>query len=604
MLLVIESPNKIKKIKEYLSAQVLATVGHFKDLPDDSMGVDLDTYAPTFVMDIGKKERIQQIKAAAKGQDVYIATDPDREGYAIGTMVFEEVRNIARSCHRLEIHEITKKGIDDAMKKSTLWSVTNSGLYHAFLGRRVGDRLVGYILSPIASRKLGGRYSVGRVQAPAVRLCVEREREIRSFVPSPFYVVSIMLEKKYLNFTASHKGGNTTDKAKAEAIVQSITSAQSADIMNVATKETKQKPKAPFTTVDMQAAASSQLKLSPEISMKLAQQLFEAGLISYHRTDSVRIADDFIAEVRDHVGKTFGKNYLPKFPHVYKSKNSQSEAHEAIRNSRMHDLAEIPGIITKEKLGADHERLYTLIYRRVVASQMSLAVYDSTAVEINCAGEPFKASGRIMKFDGFLAIYNEVKETDEEDDNQKLPDLVNGETVTKVGQKLEDKLTKPPGRYSEATLVKALEKHGIGRPSTYASIMGTIKARSYISIVKGKVHASSLAEKLFDFLVKDHSWVIDLELTKKMEEYLDKVEAGTASWTTFAKGVHSKMKFVKPAQRTAAVPGGINPPSEAQLKFAQSLSKQHSVLIPDEALKSSKAISEYIGKVLQENPRS
>ncbi|MEI7816805.1 MAG: type IA DNA topoisomerase, partial [Desulfuromonadales bacterium] len=510
---------------------------------------------------------------------------------------------IARSCHRLEIHEITKKGIDDAMKKSTLWSDTNSGLYHAFLGRRVGDRLVGYILSPIASRKLGGKFSVGRVQAPAVRLCVEREREIRVFVPSPFYVVTITLEKSETQFTASHKGGNTTEKAKAEAILQSITSTQSADIASVAIKETRQKPKAPFTTVDMQAAASSQLKLSPENSMKLAQQLFEAGLISYHRTDSVRIADDFIAEIRDHIGIALGTNYLPKLPNTYKSKNSQAEAHEAIRNSRMHDLTDIPGIISKEKLGADHERLYTLIYRRIVASQMASAVYDSTAVEINCAGEPFKASGRIMKFDGFLAIYNEVKETDEEDDNQKLPDLINGESIPKIGQKLDEKQTKPPGRYSEATLVKALEKHGIGRPSTYASIMGTIKARGYISILKGKVHASSVAEKLFDFLVKEHSWVIDLELTKKMEEYLDKVEAGTASWTTFAKGVHSKMKFVKPTQRAAAGTSGINPPSEAQLKYAQSLSKQHTTPIPEEALKSSRAISEFIGHILQENQR-
>jgi DNA topoisomerase-1 len=351
----------------------------------------------------------------------------------------------------------------------------------------------------------------------------------------------------------------------------------------------------------MQAAASSQLKLSPETSMKLAQQLFEAGLISYHRTDSVRIADDFIADIRTHVVKTFGTAYLPKSPNSYKSKNSQAEAHEAIRNSQIHDLADIPGIISQEKLGADHERLYTLIYRRVVASQMAAAVYDSTTVEIDCAGEPFKATGRIMKFDGFLAIYTEVKETEEEDDNQKLPEMVNGESVPKTGQKLDEKQTKPPGRYSEATLVKALEKHGIGRPSTYASIMGTIKARGYITIQKGKVHASDIAEKLYDFLVNEHSWVIDLELTKKMEEYLDKVETGAASWTTFARGVHSKMKFARPAPRAAAGIGAINPPSSAQLKYAQSLSKQHSQPISEEALKSSRAISDFISQLSRVN---
>jgi DNA topoisomerase-1 len=598
MLLVIESPNKIKKIKSYLSAQILATVGHFKDLPSDAMGVDLDTYAPTFILDNSKSDRIKQIKEAAKGQDVYIATDPDREGYAIGTMVYDEINRLAKSCHRLEIHEITKKGIDDAMKKSTLWINTNSGLYNAFLGRRVGDRIVGYILSPIASNTLKGKFSVGRVQAPAVRLCVEREREIRSFKPEPFWVISITLDKDGMPFTALHKGGNFTDKAKAEAILNAVTGMKSAEILKVETKETRQNPKTPFTTVDMQAAASSQLRISPEASMKLAQQLFEAGLISYHRTDSVRIADEYIAEIREHLKKYLGPAYLPKSPNSFKSKNSQADAHEAIRPTHMHGLGEIPRIISKEGLKVDHERLYTLIYRRTVASQMAPAVYDSTTIDIQCADESFKASGRIMKFDGFLAIYSEAKEGDEDDDNQKLPVLENGETVPKIGQKLDEKQTKPPGRYSEATLVKALEKYGIGRPSTYAPIIGTIKARNYITIQKGKIHATDVAEKLYDFLMKDHPWVIDLELTKKMEEYLDKVEYGNASWITFVKGVHGKMGFSRPTQRAAGGSDGVCPPTLPQLKYAQSLSKQHGKPIPDDAMKSSRTMSAFIEELL------
>ncbi|KAB0668354.1 type I DNA topoisomerase [Oryzomonas sagensis] len=600
MLLVIESPNKIKKIKSYINAQILATVGHFKDLPTDAMGVDLDTYAPTFILDKGKADRIRQIKTAAKGQDVYIATDPDREGYAIGTHVFDEVRKIARSIHRLEIHEITQKGIDEAMKKSIPWENTNSGLYDAFLGRRVGDRVVGYILSPIASNALKGRFSVGRVQAPAVRLCVEREREIRTFNPEPFYVVSITLQKDEVAFAAKHRGGNLTDKAKAEAILLAVTAARTADILKVETKETRQNPKAPFTTVDMQAAASSQLKISPEIAMRLAQQLFEAGLISYHRTDSVRIADEFIADIRNHVGRSLGPSYLPKAPNSYKSKNSQAEAHEAIRPTHMHPTGDIHGVVSKEGLGADHEKLYTLIYRRTVASQMAAAVYDSTTVEIGCAGEPFRATGRVMKFDGFLKVYSEVREgdKDDEDDNQRLPPLVTGETVEKTGQKLDEKQTKPPGRYSEATLVKALEKHGIGRPSTYASIMGTIKARNYIVVKKGKIHATDVAERLFDFLAKDHPWIIDLELTRKMESYLDKVEGGDASWVTFVKGVHSKMKFARPPQRAAAGPGGVYPPSPAQLKFGTDLAKKHDREIPKDALESSRAMSAFIDGLL------
>lgn len=598
MLLVIESPNKIKKIKSYITAQILATVGHFKDLPSDAMGVDLDTYAPTFILDTGKADRIKQIIAAAKGQDVYIATDPDREGYAIGTHVFDEVEKIAKSCHRLEIHEITQKGIDDAMKKAIPWASTNKGLYDAFLGRRVGDRVVGYILSPIASNKLKGKFSVGRVQAPAVRLCVEREREIRNFKSDPFYVVSITLEKSETLFTANHKSGNLTDKAKAEAILQAVTGAATAEILKVETKETKQNPKAPFTTVDMQAAASAQLKISPEVAMKLAQQLFEVGLISYHRTDSVRIADEFIADIRAHVGKSLGPAYLPKTPNTYKSKNSQAEAHEAIRPTNMHRSGAIHELITKEGLGPDHERLYTLIYRRTVASQMAPAVYDSTTVDIQCAGEPFKATGRVMKFDGFLKVYSETKEDDTEDDNnQRLPVLVNDEVVPKIGQKLDEKQTKPPGRYSEATLVKALEKHGIGRPSTYASIMGTIKARGYIEIKKAKIHATPISEKLYDYLAQDHPWVIDLEMTKKMEEYLDKVESGEASWIKFVKAVHGKMDFARPAQRAAGA-GGVYPPSPAQLKFGEDLSKKHCKEIPKEALESSKVMSAFIDGLL------
>lgn len=598
MLLVIESPNKIKKIKGYISAQILATVGHFKDLPADSMGVDLDTYQPTFILDNGKADRIKQIVAAAKGQDVYIATDPDREGYAIGTHVYDEVQKIAKSTHRLEIHEITQKGIDDAMKKAIPWASTNKGLYDAFLGRRVGDRVVGYILSPIASNKLKGKFSVGRVQAPAVRLCVEREREIRNFRPDPFYVVSITLEKAETQFTAAHKGGNLTDKAKAEAILAAVTGTTTAEILRVETKETRQNPKAPFTTVDMQAAASAQLRISPENAMKLAQQLFEVGLISYHRTDSVRIADEFITDIRSHVGKTLGPTYLPKTPNSYKSKNSQADAHEAIRPTHMHSTTAIPGLIAKENLGPDHERLYTLIYRRTVASQMAPAVYDSTTVDIQCAGEPFKATGRIMKFEGFLRVYSEAKDGDEEEDNnQKLPVLVNGEVVPKIGQKLDEKQTKPPGRYSEATLVKALEKHGIGRPSTYASIMGTIKARHYIEIKKAKIHTTDVAEKLYDYLAKDHPWVIDLEMTRKMEEYLDKVEGGTASWIKFVRAVHGKMEFAKPAQRTAGA-GGVYPPSPAQLKFGEDLAKKAGKEVPAEALTSGRTMSAFIDGLL------
>lgn len=603
MLLIIESPNKIKKIRSFLpaGAQVLATVGHFRDLPEDELGVDLATYAPTFITSADKKDRVKQIKAAAKGEDVYIATDPDREGFAIGTHVFEEIAKVAKRVFRLEIFEITKKGIEDAFKKAVPWSATNAGLYHAFLGRRVGDRVVGYIMSPIAKAAIrknleaGAKISVGRVQSPAVRLVVEREREIRNFSPTPFYTLTISLEKGIESFKASHAAGNFTDKVAADAALAAVVNQKIATITKVETKEARQNPKAPFTTVEMQATASSQLGISPENSMKLAQSLFEAGLISYHRTDSVRIADEFIVEIRTFVQKTLGPAYLPPSPVAYKSKNSQADAHEAIRPTHLHPAAETAGLISAANLGADHERLYRLIYYRTVASQMAAAIYDATTVELECGGEPFKATGRVQKFEGFLAVYKEKEEggKDDQEDLQKLPTLVNGETVAKTGAELAAKQTKAPGRYTEASLVKTLEKHGIGRPSTYASIMGTIKSRNYIQIMKGKIHASATGELLYDYLAANHPWVIDLGLTKTMEEYLDKVEDGSGNWTAFVKGVHAKMGYAAPAARGGAA--ADQAPSEKALKYAGDLAKKHGKPIPAEAQTSARALSAFIG---------
>jgi len=602
MLLIIESPNKIKKIKTFLpSAQILATVGHFRDLPEGELGVDLATYAPTFVTSADKKDRVKQIREAAKGQDVYIATDPDREGFAIGTHVFEEVAKVAKRVFRAEIFEITKKGVEDAIKKAVPWSATNTGLYHAFLGRRVGDRIVGYIMSPIAKGAIrkqleeGAKISVGRVQSPAVRLVVEREREIRNFKPTPFWTLKISLEKGIESFKASHAAGNFTNKVLADAALIAVKSQTSATIVKVETKEARQNPKAPFTTVEMQATASSQLGISPENSMKLAQSLFEAGLISYHRTDSVRIAPEFIDEIRDHVNKTLGPAYLPPSPVQYKSKNSQADAHEAIRPTHLQSAAEIPGLISANNLGADHERLYRLIYYRTIASQMAPAVFDATTVELICGGEPFKATGRVQKFDGFLAVYKEKDEAEKDDleDLQKLPALVAGEVVAKTAEELAAKTTKAPGRYTEAALVKMLEKHGIGRPSTYASIMGTIKTRNYIQLVKGKIHASATGELLYDYLAGSHPWVIDLGLTRTMEEYLDKVEDGSGNWTAFVKGVHAKMNYAVPAAKTAD-----QAPSEKALKYGEDLAKKAGKTLPAECTTSAFALRKWINKEL------
>jgi len=596
LVIVIESPNKVKKIAAATGAKVVATVGHFKDLPNDSLGVDLSTYAPTFLVSSGKGEVTKRLKDACKGQDVVIATDPDREGYAIGTMVFEEIGKVAKAITRAEIHEITEKGIKTALAAAVPFDKTNRGLYDAFLGRRVGDRLVGYILSPIACRDLRGKFSVGRVQTPAVRLVVEREREIRAFIPEPYWVAAVILEKAGVRFKAFHLAGNMKDKMAAEAIMAAVKGEPFALAEKVTMKTVKQNPKAPFTTVDLQATASSQLKIAPEKAMKIAQDLFEAGLITYHRTDSVRIADEFIAEIRDHVTKTLGPTYLPAKPNVHKSKNSQADAHEAIRPTHMHSSTDISRLMAKEGLSPEHEKVYTLIFRRAVASQMAPAVFDSTTMVFDVTGQKFKSTGRVLKFDGFLRVYQETTAEGDEDDNQQLPHVAEKEQVPKIGEELAEKMTKAPGRYTEGSLVKALEKAGIGRPSTYASIMQTIKTRGYVKVEKGKLYPEPAGEQIVDYLAGKFAWVIDYDLTKTMEEYLDKVEAQDtgASWQKFCKAVHAKTGYFIPPEKTET----NGSPSEKALKYARDIARKNGVELPKEVEESAQACREWIDKNL------
>ncbi|MDU0460057.1 MAG: type IA DNA topoisomerase, partial [Geobacteraceae bacterium] len=519
MLIIVESPTKAKKIQEILKVKTISTVGHFKDLPDASIGVDLKSYEPTFVYHEKKASLPKQLRDAAKGETVMLAGDPDREGYAISCHIHQEVKSVARECLRMEIYEVTEKGLKEALARAVPFEKTNAGLYNAFLGRRIGDRLVGYILSPIASRNLRGRYSVGRVQSPAVRLVVDREREIRAFVPSPYWVLDIQLDKDGVRFLARHISGRFERIEDARAIMDSICSENHAMALKVEKKEVRQLPRPPFTTVDLQAAAAVRLKQSPEQTMKLAQALFDHGIITYHRTDSVRMDDAFITEIRDFLGRTLGSSYLPEKPNRHKSKNSQADAHEGIRPTHMHSMADIPGIIRKEGLTQEHSGLYELIFKRAVASQMAPARFDSTTLLFEVAGERFKASGRVLVFDGFLKVYagpDEEKEKSEDEKLQLLPPVEAGESVLKSGEILDEKKTKPPGRFTLGSLVKELERLGIGRPSTYAAITKNISERGYVREEKGKVVPMSPGENLIDYLRGQHAWIIDYELTSKM----------------------------------------------------------------------------------------
>lgn len=619
-VIIVESPNKIKKIREITGAAVYATVGHFADLPGNEMGVDMQSYEPHFIVNPDKMENVDKIINACAGQKVYIASDADREGYAIGMMIYDRIKDTAAECWRLELREITEKGIDEAMTAATLWEETNFKFYDAFLGRRVVDRISGFILSPQASQALKGKFSVGRVQSPAVRIIVDREREIRNFKPEAYFTISAKLFGAEKTFTAQFNGyegeaKSFKTKEEAEAAIADAALAKYATVENVEKKVANRSPRPPFTTVDLQAAASISLSIAPEKTMQLAQGLFEQGLITYHRTDTVRLCDEFLWEASEFVTETFGAEYVPEKPKKHVSKNSQADAHEAIRPTHLHHWDEItmtdivcrdwdikighePNITVVPGAGLtkEHLSLYELIFKRAVASMMSDATFDRTSYKFDIGGLPFKVSGSVPKFAGWMALYKEETEDESDEKEQTLPDLGEGDSCEKRSIDIESKMTKAPGRYTEASLVKHLEKLGIGRPSTYAAIIGRIKSASYVTVEKKKLVANPTGEQLIDFLNNDgHSWIIDYATTANMEEYLDKVADGIdgATWQVFAKSTHEKMGFYIPPVRE---PREDRAPSEKQIAMAQSISEKKGIKLPSSALESGFEMSKWLEK--------
>ncbi len=630
-LVIVESPKKAKEIQKFLGKDYLvkATVGHFKDLPEKEMGVDLKTFEPSFVIKSPKhKKMLSEIKKLAKDKEVYIATDPDREGYAIGYFMYEELKKKAKDIKRAEFHEITEKHIKEVIKNAPEFEKTNFGLFNAFLGRRVGDRVVGYTLSPNASKEIGGRFSVGRVQSPAVRLVVEREKEIKEFKPTPYYVLTVFLEKDSFKFTASYEKAKIEDKEKAKKIFEEIKPEKKAKVVKVEKKEVKQKPKPPFTTSTLQQAASSNLRFAPEKTMMLAQDLFESGLITYHRTDSVRISKEAVAGIRDFIKNEFGSEYLPARARAYKSKNTQADAHEAIRITNFVNLEKQKGLIKQKGLTDDHFKLLKLIYERTIASQMQDAIFERTTAVFEIKKHKFKTTGSILKFEGYKKVY--MEEENEQEDKQLLPPLEKGEVVDKIDQKLEEKWTKPPARYSEATLIKKLEELGIGRPSTYASIMKTIKDRGYVIKQGMSLVPTENAFHLIDYLDKHYKWVIDYDFTKRMEEFLDYVEQNKKNWKEFVKELYEKStnrktkaiskkmlsyaldlakkhnkdisdildnpeelsKFIEAHKETK--------PSEKQIAYAKSLAEKTGIELPEDVLEDKEKIKKWINKAKKE----
>jgi len=595
-IVIVESPKKAKEISHFLGKDfvVRATVGHFKDLPEKEIGVDLHTYDPKFIIKTpNHKKNLAEIKKLAENSDVIIATDPDREGYAIGYFMYEELKKKAKSIKRAEFREITKEHVLQQIKNAVAFEKTNFGLFNAFLGRRVGDRIVGYTLSPIASREIGGKFSVGRVQSPAVKLIVERELEIRNFKPTPYYVLSAVLRTtshvSHITFTAIYENPKIENKEEAEKIYLDIKDEKTATVKKVEKKQVKQSPKPPFTTSTLQQTASTVYKFAPEKTMMLAQDLFESGLITYHRTDSVRISEKAIDGIRNLINKEFGKDYLPEKIRVYKSKNTQADAHEAIRVTHFVNLEEQKKLIKEKGLSEDHFKLLKLIYERTVASQMADAIFERTNVTVDIKGYTFKASGSILKFKGYKAVYDLEEEKDKEE-NQKLPDLKNKDVLTLEKINLEEKFTKPPARYTEGGLVKKLEELGIGRPSTYATIIKTIKERGYVVKENGSLRPTENAFHLIEYLNTRYNWVIDYSFTKKMEDFLDKVEENKKDWKEFVKQLHEKSG----SKQNVKI-------SKKMLDYAKDLAEKHGKSI-EEIKDDPEKLREFIDAHAEKNP--
>jgi DNA topoisomerase-1 len=557
-LVIVESPAKAKTINKYLGKQfvVKASLGHVKDLPKKDLAVDVDNgFRPRYEVIEGKKKLMQELRDAAKKVDsVYLAADPDREGEAICWHLQEELKpkktakangDQGPQFFRVMFNEITKKSIDKAFEKPTQ---VNINLVDAQQARRVLDRLVGYKISPLLWDKVRRGLSAGRVQTVAVRVIVEREREIRAFVKQEYWTLDAALSARKPPafdarlFRKGEEAPTIPDQATADGLVADLDGAKYV-VKSVGTKEKRRNPVAPFITSTLQQESSRKLRFSVKRTMMLAQQLYEGvevgtegsvGLITYMRTDSTRVSEDAVTEARELIGTRFGPQYLPSAPNVYKSKKDAQDAHEAVRpTSAMRAPDEVAKFLAEDQL-----KLYRLIWMRFIASQMNPAVFDQTTIDLSAKGVSgadytFRATGSVMKFDGFLAVYEEGKDVKDEEDDElkhKLPAVTEGEELKLRALKPEQHFTEPPPRYTEATLVKKLESDGVGRPSTYASILSTIQEREYVTKEGGKFKPTELGMVVTDLLLESFNDIFDVRYTARMEQDLDSIEEGKLDW--------------------------------------------------------------------------
>jgi DNA topoisomerase-1 len=550
-LVIVESPAKAKTINKYLGKDYLvkASLGHIKDLPKRDLAVDVENgFEPHYEVIEGKKKLIAELKAAAKKVDeIYLAADPDREGEAICFHLQEELQDKKGvvKIFRVMFNEITKKAVQKAFETPTQ---VNKNLVDAQQARRVLDRLVGYKISPLLWDKVRRGLSAGRVQTVALRVIVEREREIRAFLKKEYWTIDAdLLAKK--NPVLSARLIRANDEALelgsqevTDALVASLAGA-AYTVKSVATREKKRNPVAPFITSTLQQESARKLRFSVKRTMILAQRLYEGieigkegavGLITYMRTDSTRVGDDAIADTRQYIAERYGPQFLPPAPNIYKGKKDAQDAHEAVRPTSM---AYAPEVVEKY-LAEDEMKLYRLIWNRSVASQMMPALFDQTTIDVTARGSngveyTFRATGSVPKFDGYLKVYQEGKDQiDEEDEELKhrLPAVAEGELLRFKALKPEQHFTEPPPRYNEATLVKRLEADGVGRPSTYASILSTILEREYVRKEGGRFTPTELGIIVTGLLLESFDDIFEVKYTARMEEELDEIEDGKLDW--------------------------------------------------------------------------
>ncbi|MBE6955279.1 MAG: type I DNA topoisomerase [Ruminococcaceae bacterium] len=549
-LVIVESPSKAKTIGKYLGSdyQVKACMGHLRDLQKSKLSVDIENdFEPVYQPLKDKGDIIRDLRTASgKAERVYLATDPDREGEAISWHLKELLELQDEKTERITFNEITNKAVNAAIQAPR---GINYDLVDAQQARRILDRIVGYQLSPLLWKKIRRGLSAGRVQSVATRLVVDRENEIRAFNPQEYWSVDVRLDRvsKPGSFLAHYHGEDKKRELHSLEEVEALLADMQGKpftVQSVKRGEKKKQPAPPFITSTLQQEASRKLNMTPKRTMAIAQQLYEGidirgegtvGLITYMRTDSLRLSDEALAAARDFITSRYGAQYYNGKPRVFKTSSAAQDAHEAIRPSNVH----LDPDSIQASLSRDQYKLYKLIWSRFVACQMAPAVYETTAIDAVCNGHIFRANHQALKFSGCIAVYEEGRDDEQEEKLPPLPDLQEGEALNPREFEKEQHFTQPPARYTEATLVRAMEEKGVGRPSTYASIVSTIQDRDYVEKKDKRLHPTKLGEVVTDLMKERFQDIIDVEFTANMEQQLDQVEEGKLPWKNVLRGFYS-----------------------------------------------------------------